>query len=308
MTSRSRTFFKGAAFGAAAVLLLLWLFPALVPGGARGPVDGAALPTLERIRRAGVARVGFANEAPYAYLDPKTGRLTGESPEIARVVLERLGVAKIQGVLTEFGALIPGLKAGRFDVIAAGMYITPPRCAEVAFSNPTYGIGEALVVRAGNPRGLHSYADVAARSDATLGVVTGAIEREDALKSGIRPAQLQVFPDAITALEAVSAGRVDAYGGTSLTVNTLLAHAANPALERAAPFTDPVIDGKTARGYGAFAFRKSDDALRVAFDRELAQFVGSAAHEALVKPFGFGPSELPGAATAAALCAPGKAK
>jgi polar amino acid transport system substrate-binding protein len=129
------------------------------------PGAGVDEPTLERIRREGVVRVGFANEAPFAFIDTSSGRLTGEAPEIARVVFSRLGVGEIEGVLTEFASLIPGLKAGRFDVIAAGMYVTPERCREVAFSQPTYAVGEAFLVAAGNPLQLHGYEDVRDRAD-----------------------------------------------------------------------------------------------------------------------------------------------
>ena len=78
--------------------------------------------TLERVQREGVVRVGFANENPYAYAE-LDGTLTGEAVEVARTVFERLGIPEMEGVLTEFGSLIPGLQAGRFDVITAGMYM-----------------------------------------------------------------------------------------------------------------------------------------------------------------------------------------
>ena len=136
-----------------------------------------SLNTLERIKKKGIVRVGFANEAPFAYMDTNTGKLTGEAPEIARVILKRMGIKEIKGVLTEFGSLIPGLKARRFDMIAAGMYITPKRCKEVAFSNPTYKIGEAFIVKKGNPLGLHSYEDVSNNNQAKIGVVVGTVER-----------------------------------------------------------------------------------------------------------------------------------
>jgi polar amino acid transport system substrate-binding protein len=89
--------------------------------------------TLERIKRAGEIRIGFANEAPFGYQTPD-GKLTGEAPEVGKAVLKQLGITKVEGVLTEFGALIPGLRAGHFDMIAAGMYITPQRCKQVQFS------------------------------------------------------------------------------------------------------------------------------------------------------------------------------
>lgn len=307
MKSNSGGFLKGLISGIVLALFFAWLYPEMLPNrsaqnsGASGG-GGGNLTTLEKVRKQGVVRIGFANEAPYAYIDSKTGKLTGESPEIARVILKRLGVKEVEGVLVEFGALIPGLKAGRFDIIAAGMYITPPRCGQITFSNPTYGIGEAFIVRKGNPLKLHSYEDIKKNPKVRFGVVTGAIEREYALKVGIPNGQIKVLPDTSSALEAVAAGRIDAYGGTSLTVRDLLTKANNPRLEQALPFTNPVIDGDTVRGYGAYGFRDDEKDLVTAFNRELEQFVPSQEHLDLVGPFGFSEQELPGDVTAAGLC------
>jgi len=275
------------------------LAAAMLAGCAEGPGPAA---TLESARRAGRMRVGFANESPYAFAESGSGRLTGEAPEIARAVLAGLGIPGIEGVLTEFGSLIPGLNAGRFDVIAAGMYILPERCRQIAFSNPTYAVGEAFIVARGNPLRLHGYDDVARHATARLGVVAGAVERAYARETGVPDERVVVFPDTPSALEGLLAGRVDAYAGTSLTVNSLLARANSPRLERATPFRDPVIGGKPARGYGAFGFRKTDTALLAAFDAELARFIGTPAHLAAVKPFGFTAAELPGPVTARELC------
>jgi polar amino acid transport system substrate-binding protein len=258
--------------------------------------------TLQRIQREGVARVGYANEAPYAYLDEETGRLTGEAPEIARVVLKEMGVERVEGVLTEFGSLIPGLKAKRFDIIAAGMYILPRRCREIAFTDPTYKIGEAFLVKAGNPLDLHSYAGVAAHPTARIGVVAGAVELAYARAAYIPDTRIAVLPDAPSAVAAVQAGRVDAYAGTALTVQDMLGKAGDDGIERAAPFKDPVIEGEQVSGYGAFGLRKADTALLAAFNERLHAFIGSDEHLELVKPFGFTRAELPGKMTAARLC------
>ena len=291
---------RGAGFWVLLVLLAVWLAPRTWLGTG---ADLGDMPTLERIRERGVVRVGYANEAPFAYHDSSADRLTGEAPEIARVVFSLLGVPRIEGVLTEFGSLIPGLQAGRFDVIAAGMYITPARCLEVAFSNPTYGIGEAFLVREGNPLALHSYADVVKHPTARLGVVSGAIQLRYARALDIDDSRLVIVPDPPSALAAVEAGRIDAYAGTALTVQDLLGRASNSSTERADPFTDPVIDGQTVRGYGAFALRYEDVALTELLNEQLGGFVGSRQHLELVAPFGFTVAELPGEATASALCA-----
>jgi polar amino acid transport system substrate-binding protein len=258
--------------------------------------------TLQRIHREDVVRIGYANEAPYAYVDKETRRLTGEAPEIARVVLEQMGVGRVQGVLTEFGSLIPGLKAKRFDIIAAGMYILPERCREIAFTNPTYKIGEAFLVKAGNPLGLHSYEDVAVHSRARLGVVAGAVELAYARASGIPDGRVAVLPDAPSAVAAVQAGRIDAYAGTALTIQDMLNKAGDAGVERAKPFKDSVIEGETVIGYGAFGMRKEDKALLEAFNKRLEAFIGSEQHRTLVKPFGFTEAELPGDTTAELLC------
>lgn len=256
---------------------------------------------LDRIRETGVARVGFANEPPYGYLVSSTGEITGEAPEIAKVILRRLGAKKVEPVLTEFGSLIPGLKAGRFDLTAAGMYVTPERAQEIDFSNPTYAIGEGFIVRAGNPLKLHGYEDVADNPDARIGVMGGSVEHGYAQKLGIPEERIVVFPDYRSAIDGIIANRIDAAAATNLTVNDLLSKASDDRIESAEPFENPVIDGKSILGYGAFGFQQHDDELRRAFNEELAKFLGTPEHLELIEPFGFGKSTLPGDVTTAQL-------
>src|SRR4051812_8948038 len=149
---------------------------------------------LERIKAQGFIRVGFANEAPFGYATPD-GKLTGEAPEVAKAVLAKMGITQVDGVLTEFGSLIPGLKAGRFDIIAAGMFINPKRCAEINFSEPSYGIGQAMLVKKGNPKGVKDYSTIASNTGLKLAVMAGAVEVGYAKDSGVAEDQLVVLPD-----------------------------------------------------------------------------------------------------------------
>ncbi|MFQ5715816.1 MAG: ectoine/hydroxyectoine ABC transporter substrate-binding protein EhuB [Nitrospinales bacterium] len=285
--------------------ILVLFFSAFLGCQDTPPTDNtkSAQSTLAQVKAKGTIRVGYANEAPYAYYDPEQDRLTGEAPEIARHVFKEMGIAKIEGILTEFGALIPGLKAKRFDVIAAGMYITPKRCKEVAFSNPTYGIGEGFIVQNNNPKNLHSYEDIANHDTAKLGVVTGTVEISYSKALGIPETRLMIFPDAIGALAGVQTSRIDAFAATSLTIQTLINKANDGSIERAKPFRDPVINGKEIIGYGAFALRKEDKDLIQALNKGLAVFLGSKTHQEMVHPFGFTGQELPGNITAEELCA-----
>jgi polar amino acid transport system substrate-binding protein len=255
---------------------------------------GHAQSTLERIRSSGEVKVAIADEAPYGHRDGD--RVTGEGPEIARAMLERIhpGIA-IEWVSTDFGQLIPGLQEGAFDIAAAGMFITPERCASVAFSDPTYVVGEAFAVHEGNPKNLTDYPSISDRHDARIGLVAGTVEYNYALVTGIPADRAPLYRSFVKALEALKAGEVDAIGLTSLSVQNLVD--GEPGLEATAQFF-PNLDGEVVKGYGGFAFRQEDEDLRAAFDQELETFVGSDEHWALVEPFGFGPDMAPDMTTA----------
>ncbi len=255
--------------------------------------------TLSRIKRDGVLRVGFANDIPYGYKTAE-GKLTGEAPEIAKKVLSEMGIHEIEGVFTEFGSLISGLKAGRFDMIAAGMFILPKRCMDIAFSEPTYSVGQAFLVRAGNPKKLYSYEDVAKHPNAKLCIMKGAAELEYAQKIGIPDFRTVQVPDPSSGLDAIQHGHADALALTSLTIQKIIDSSNDPTIERAQPFKDPVINGKTIRGYGAFGVRKEDRDFLYEFNNHLKKFIGTKEHHDLVKPFGF--TEFPNNITTADLC------
>ena len=255
-----------------------------------GAAQAQAQSTLERMRDSGTVTVGFAGEQPYGWR-AKSGEVTGEAPEIARVVLERLAPGvEIDWVEVPFGQLIPGLTAGEFDLVAAGMFITPERCAQVAFSDPTYVIGEAFAVRAGNPEGIGSYVDISTHDKARVGLISGTVEYNYALVTGIPAGRAPLYVNFDEAIDALKAGEVDAVGLTTLTVQGLVEN--EPELEATGQFY-PRIDGEEVRGYGGFAFRRDDDALRAAFNAELGGFLASEAHWALVEPFGFTPDMAP---------------
>lgn len=251
-------------------------------------VPAFAEDSLERIKKQGYIRVGFANEAPYGYATPD-GKLTGEAPEVAKAVLAKMGITEVDGVLTEFGSLIPGLMAGRFDIIAAGMFINPKRCAQIQFSEPSYGIGQAMLVKAGNPKGVKDYSSIKANKDLKLAVMAGAVEAGYAKDSGIGDDQLLVLPDQSSLLAAVQSGRADAAALTALSIADMAKK--GEGVESTKPFGE--VNGKSVKGHGGFGFRKEDTSLYEAFNTQLKAFIGTPEHIALVTPFGFGADYLP---------------
>ena len=266
------------------VVVVTLLFLAGVIGllSLRSPVES----THDRVFRSGTIRIGYAQEAPYAFLDDK-GRVSGESPEIARAVWQRLGVDTIEWVLVDLGSLIPQLQAGRFDQIASGLFIRPDRERLVRFTVPTICPAPALLVRRGNPLGLHGYRDIAGKVSARLAVLDGAVEWEDARQAGVPEEHIHRYPHIDTALRALRTGLVDGFALSAPSIEKLAA--TNPDMQRALPFGDPGIQA----GCGAFAFRLADSRLRDRFNRELAQYLGTQTHVALVQSLGFTPDCLP---------------
>lgn len=291
-------------WGAVAVLLVLGLaacggrsIPA-TGGGTGTPSDQNGTPALlAKMRSQGYATVGFANENPYAYQEAD-GTLTGEAVEVARAILGELGINDLKGVLAEFSALIPGLKAKHFDIITAGMFITPQRAQEVLFADPEYRIGAALAVKSGNPKNLHSYQDIAAQPDVKVAVMQGAAEEDYLLKSGVKENQIVSVQDQPQALQALKTGRVDAITMTGPALEALLKSANAADVERVEDFQQPVIDGKEVWGYGAAAFRKEDKDLRDLYNQKLHELEKSGQLLEIMKPFGFTENEMPNGITA----------
>lgn len=257
--------------------------------------------TLGRLREAGAVRVGFADEPPYAYLDDD-GELVGSEVAIARTIFSRLGVDRLEPVSVPFDELIPALEDGRVDVVVAGMFITPERCARVAFSNPTYAAPTVLAVPRGNPLGLTRYRDLL-EAGGVVGVLAGSVEVGHAQGVGLPPSAITEFDQPADLVRALDVGEIDAFALTSLAVRSLRASTGDDRFDVTEPFI-PVIEGRPAVGAGGFAFRLGDDGLRRAVDEELARLRVSGELQVLVAPFGLGDREVLAAAdlTTSALC------
>lgn len=263
-----------------------------------GQAEQQAQNTLQKIRDAGKITVGFANEEPYAYREG--GELRGEAPAIHGEIFKRIGDIQLEGRLFEFNALIPALNAGRVDVVTAGMFITPERCEQAAFSNPEYVVPTALLVKKGNPQGLSDYQSVVDKN-ATLAVLSGAVEVDQARGAGVPDGQMQIVNDQQSGLDAVKSGRADALALTSISVRSLAE--SDNSVEVAEPFT-PVVDGEEQVGAGAAVFRQQDTELLNEFNKHLEDLLSEeGTWLSLVEEYGFTESEKPPAdLTADQLC------
>jgi polar amino acid transport system substrate-binding protein len=272
----------------------------LVAATAAGCAGAQPASALERARKAGAIRVGIAGERPYGYLDTD-GSVTGAQPEVARAALATLAVDGLEAVQVSFDKLIPGLRAGQYDMITAGMTITPARCADIAFSRPDFIARPAFLVRSGNPHRIRTFRDVA-RAGVRLGVLKGATERDYARAAGVADDHLVEYSGQSTLFRAAAAGDVPVAALTGLSLNDELRRNPGSGVEVTTP-VDPIVDGHPVTPAGAFATRTEDVDLRTRFDAALGALQASGEWLRITAPFGFAVSNLPppGLATSA-LC------
>jgi octopine/nopaline transport system substrate-binding protein len=102
---------------------------------------GAALATGASAQGKKWETVKIATEGAYAPWNFSTpqGKLDGFEPELAMELCRRMNV-KCEVVAQDWDGIIPALQAGKYDVIMAGMNITPKREEVIQFSR-TYAAG-----------------------------------------------------------------------------------------------------------------------------------------------------------------------
>jgi len=233
-------------------------------GEAEGNGDDGRVAELQE---AGTVNVGFANEPPYAFENSDTGELEGANIEIATAVFEEMGVEEVNGHLTDWGELIPGVQAGQYDVITAGMAILPDRCENAIFSEPEMQYGEELVVAAGNPEDIQSYADIADNPDVTLALMEGTTQFDFVAQEGVADDQIMSVADIPGQLSAVQSGNADVAAATEATIRAAYESLGSDDVELVEDFEQPDIEGIPS--YGAAAFNQDDEELRDAYNEAL---------------------------------------
>lgn len=287
--------------GTAAAALALTM-AACGDGGSDGSSDDGGSSdkggdTLAKIKDDGVITVGIAGEEPYSF--KKDGELTGATIAIHKKVFGEMGVDEVKGVQTEWGSLIPGLNAGRFDIVSAGMSILPDRCEQAAFGHPEIMYTTALMTPKGNPEDVNDMHDVA-DADLKLAVMSGAIESGYSDDLGINKMEVGSPQDG---MDAVLQERADAFALTGISLRTMAENNPDADVDVTDPFT-AIVDGKKQVGAGATVFRKGDDELREAYNKEIDKIVGDEqTFLDVVGEFGFTDAERPkGEITTEQLC------
>ncbi|MES0213346.1 ectoine/hydroxyectoine ABC transporter substrate-binding protein EhuB [Mesorhizobium sp. M0028] len=241
-------------------------------------------------------RVGFAHEIPWAYPGDKNEPL-GFANALALGVLKSMGYTNIEPVVTDWGGLIPGLQAGRFDIITGGMYITGNRCKNVSFAEPMGKFGDSFIIKKGNPKGIQTYQDIK-QKDAAMVTVSGFVNVDAAQKEGVPDSKIMQVPSLTEVLAAVKAGRADAGAGNDFAMKDLAASAPGEI-----EVTNSAALPAWTFNWVAIAFKKEDKDFLKAYNEAQAKYLGSPEMFEAVGKFQYTKAQLPGDVKTEWVCA-----
>jgi polar amino acid transport system substrate-binding protein len=289
MSVAHRRYKSAAALAISATVLVAGCADTSSPTGSPG---SSAADPLKQYKDNGSLQLGVASEPPYSYLAPD-GSVAGIDAEVAATVFKNLGIPEIRGVQVPFSAMIPGLQAKRFDVLAGDLFMKQSRCALVNFSEPTTVVTYSFLVKADlgdRPSTVTDLVDKGLR----VAVQAGTLQDAVAQKAGLSGKRLLQVPDGRSSVDALRTGRVDAVLDGRVALEALL-----PKGQTDLVVTETVPD-MPVTGAGV-AFRNEDVALHDAFDRELKKLKDSGGYSKISEKYKLDPEPVL-RATKADLC------
>jgi polar amino acid transport system substrate-binding protein len=257
-----------------------------------GAVPAKAQDTLAEIQKRGYVEIGIgAGGFPYAAVS-EDGRPIGAAPEISIAALKLMGITDVRPQVVDWGALIPGLQAKRFDLVSTGMFMNAKRCQAVLFSKPDTCSVQAFMVPKGNPLNLHSLKDVADHPEIKITMAPGSNEVRVAKEAGVSEDQMVTNTDVQSRLKLLQSGRVNVWIDPSDTF---------AALQNKGPDLEVVpMEGAEVACAGA-AFRMNDTAFRDAYDAALTKVQESGEFSRILTKYGF-PADIALKASTEQLC------
>lgn len=246
-----------------------------------------------------VITVAINGEEPYSYLN-ENGEQEGATIALAEEIFGEMGYTVEAELVPDWDSLIPGLGAGRYDAVSAGMSITPERCAEASFAEPEIMYTTALLVEEGNPYGVQDLNDVAeameSGEDITLATLSSGIEATYVDALGI---DAEGVGSADDGMDMVTGGRADVFALTAISLSAMAGD--TDGVEVTEGFVHD-MDGTLQYGAGSTVFPQDSDMLEE-YNRHLAELKESGELLEIIGEHGFTEAEIPPAElTAEALC------
>lgn len=248
--TRTRTILGLAAASAAVIAL------AACSSGDTGSSEADAAGDEYGLVQAGTLTVATEGTyRPFSYHEDGSGDLVGYDVEVAEAVAEKLGL-EIEFQETQWDAIFAGLDAGRFDVIANQVSITPDREEQYLFSEP-YTVSRGVIVVNEGDTSISSFDDLEGKTTAQS---LTSNWYELATESGANVEAVEGWAQAVALLQQ---GRVEATINDQLTFLDYVNTTPDAAIEVAAETDDTSLS--------AFALTQDKEALVEAIDEALAE-------------------------------------
>mgnify|MGYP001098423735 FL=1 len=177
-----------------------------------GATAGAyAQDALARVKEAGVLKVGTETAfAPFDFID--AGTHAGLNVDLYDEIAKELGV-KIEWVLLPWEGVLPGLEAGKFDIVGGPATITKQRMERYRFTPPVAEATVALLKRAGDET-VKKPEDVAGKAVGG-GKASAQLEQLKAFVDTLPgKADVREYPGNNEAYADLAAGRIVAVGNS----------------------------------------------------------------------------------------------
>lgn len=167
----------------------------------------AADDILAKAKAAGELKIGTETEfAPFDFI--KDGKAVGFNYDLLAAVSKEMGL-KFTFVALPWESVIPGLDAGKFDMVSGPATITKARMARYAFTLPVGDATCALLKKAGD-KSITTPADIAGKAVGS-GKATAQLEQLKKYSAKLPKAStIREYPDFSGAYADLAAGRIAA--------------------------------------------------------------------------------------------------
>lgn len=172
----------------------------------------AAVPNLVK---PGVLIAADTGKAPPNTMVGDNGQPVGAWVDLMQTFADKLGL-KLEIVYLDWPGVLPGLQAGKFDVVASGLRRTPERLASKDFIVTDAFNAEGVLLMVKKDSGITSWEDMKGKK---LGIIRGEHEGEIAVeKVGNIVAETLEYPGKQEGMLEVLNGRIDGFaaGGSGM--------------------------------------------------------------------------------------------
>lgn len=219
-------------------------------------------------------RIGTEGAYPPFNYFTANGKLAGFDIDIASALCTRLK-ASCTFVAQDWDGIIPGLMAGKYDVIVASMFITDQRKQQVLFTDPYQKSAMTFVVPKDSTLTDFSPKAMAGK---TIGA-QGSTTQGDYLSNLYPDSDVRLYPTQDAASLDLVSGRLDAQVGDIIpmlewTRNTEDGNCCKLAGE-------PITDREYAGDGVGMAVRKDEEALRRKLNLALADIIADGTYKAI---------------------------